>query len=144
MNKDTTMTVLVVEPGEAPYSKQMEHDLESLQKAVGGHIQCVYPFEDPIGIICDEEGKYKGYPLNRALRNEESEIYDVIAGTFLVVGLSSDNFASLSSELMEKYKAFSKLFTRKDLNLRNEALKAADKCTSVLKQSISELSLILK
>lgn len=106
MNKDTTMTVLVVEPGEAPYSKQMEHDLESLQKAVGGHIQCVYPFEDPIGIICDEEGKYKGYPLNRALRNEESEIYDVIAGTFLVVGLSSDNFASLSSELMEKYKAF--------------------------------------
>lgn len=106
MNNDATMTVLVVEPGKTPYEKQIEQGIESLQKAVGGHVQCMYPFEDPIGILCDEEGKYKGYPLNRALRDEDGEIYDVIAGTFLVIGLSSDNFASLPDELLEKYKAF--------------------------------------
>ena len=29
---------------------------------------------------------------------------DIICGTFLIVGLSEDNFASQSQELLEKYK----------------------------------------
>ena len=42
---------------------------------------------------------------NRALYNEDGEIMDIIAGTFLIVGLTDDNFAELSDELAEKYAA---------------------------------------
>ena len=42
-------------------------------------------------------------PLNRALRDESGEAYDVVAGTFLVVGLGEEDFAALSPELTQKY-----------------------------------------
>lgn len=44
--------------------------------------------------------------LNRALRTEDGEVYDIIAGNFLVVGLGSEDFASLSNELVAKYKDY--------------------------------------
>ena len=62
--------------------------LESLQHEVGGCIEAIYPYEDPVALICNEEGKLEGLPLNRALRDEDGDIYDVVAGTFLVVGLT--------------------------------------------------------
>ena len=94
---------LVVEPGKKPYVKDISFSLESLQKEVGGDIQAVYPFHEPVALICDEEGKLKGKPLNRALRDEAGNIYDVMAGTFLVVGLGEDDFAALEPELLEKF-----------------------------------------
>ena len=39
-----------------------------------------------------------GLPLNRALWDEDGLMYDVIAGTFLVVGLGEEDFVSLSPE----------------------------------------------
>ena len=44
-----------------------------------------------------------GLPLNRALRDEDNDIYDIVAGTFLVIGLGESEFASLTPALMEKY-----------------------------------------
>ena len=46
---------------------------------------------------------YKRQPLNRALRDENGEMYDAVAGTFLVVGLGEEDFVSLSPELAQKY-----------------------------------------
>ena len=102
-----TMTVLVVEPGKRPYTKKIEPGLKSLQREVGGHIEAVYPFPEPVAIVCRETGKLDGCPLNRALRDETGTIYDVIAGTFLVVGLTEEDFGSLSPELLQ---AFSQRF----------------------------------
>ena len=62
-----TMKVLVVAPEKEPYVKEISSGLSSLQKEVGGFIEAVYPFEDPVAIICNEEGKLEGLPLNRAL-----------------------------------------------------------------------------
>ena len=98
------MTVLYVKPGEKPKRIEIENDLEALQRAVGGYIEAVYPYEDPVALIVNEEGKLNGLPLNRALRDEDNEIYDIVAGTFLVVGLGESEFASLTPALMEKYK----------------------------------------
>lgn len=70
---------------------------------MGGDIQAVYPFNDPVAIVCDEEAKLKGSELNRALRDEDGKIYDIIAGTFLVVGLGEEDFCSLTTTLMEKF-----------------------------------------
>ena len=75
-----------------------------MQDAVGGYIQAVYPYEDPVALVCNEEGKIEGLPLNRALKTEEGEIYDIISGNFFICGLGEENFCSLSPELAEKFK----------------------------------------
>lgn len=51
------MLVLMIEPGEAPRRLELSHSLEEMQKAVGGFIQILYPFEDPVALVCNEEGK---------------------------------------------------------------------------------------
>ena len=101
--KTDTMTVLVVEPELPPYVKEIGDSLHSLQTEVGGHIEAIYPFDDPVAIICNEEGKLLGLPLNRALRDEDHHVYDVIAGTFLVAGLGAEDFCSLNEEQIKKY-----------------------------------------
>ena len=98
------LTVLCVKPGEKPKCIEIESGLDALQRAVGGYIEAVYPYEDPVALIVNEEGKLNGLPLNRALRDEDNNIYDIVAGPFLVVGLGESNFTSLTPALMEKYK----------------------------------------
>ena len=101
--RENKITVLVVEPGKRPYAKEIENELHSLQHEVGGHIEAVYPYEDMVALICHDEGKFEGMPLNRALRDSKGHIYDVVAGTFFITGLSQDDFASLSDDLLQKY-----------------------------------------
>ena len=96
------MKVLIIEPKQMPIVREIEGGLDSLQSIVGGYIEAIYPFEDEVGIICNEEGKLIGLPLNRALYHE-GEIYEIIAGTFIIAGLSEDNFCSLSDDLIKKY-----------------------------------------
>ncbi|MDO4515054.1 MAG: DUF3846 domain-containing protein [Lachnospiraceae bacterium] len=97
------MDVLLVKPGMYPQAVQIGCELEDLQKAVGGDIEAVYPYEEPVALLMNEEGKMIGSELNRALRDQDGDIYDIIAGDFLVVGLGEEDFSSLSPELMEKF-----------------------------------------
>ena len=103
--KPDTMTVLLVQPNAYPRVVQIGTALEDLQHAVDGDIEAVYPFDDSVGVICNEEGKLRGLPANRALRDEDGHIYDVIAGSFLVVGLGEEDFCSLSAEQIDKFEA---------------------------------------
>ena len=98
------ISVLVVEPEKKPYAKEISSGLSSLQHEVGGYIQAVYPYEEPVALICDEEAKLKGSELNRVLRDEDGNIYDVVAGTFLIVGLGEEDFTSLTPEHMKQFK----------------------------------------
>jgi len=98
------ITVLMVEPGKEARVEEIDTKLESLQKIVDGLIQTYYPFEDPVCIVCNDEGKIMGLPLNRAICNEEGEIMDIIAGTFIVCDVSGPDFASLNEEQIQKYK----------------------------------------
>src|SRR5699024_285314 len=77
--------------------------LHALQAEVGGDIGAAYPFRDPVALVCNDEGKLIGLDLNRGLRDENGELYDIMAGTFLVVGLGEEDFASLSPELAQEY-----------------------------------------
>ena len=88
-----TLTVLEIAPGQYPKQVEIDPDLKALQQAVS----------DPVAIVYNDEGKLMGLPLNRALRDESGEAYDVVAGTFLVVGLGEEDFASLTPELAQKY-----------------------------------------
>ena len=97
------LTVLVVEPMKEPYVKEIDPGLHVLQAEVGGDIAASYPFDDPVGLVLNDEGKLIGLELNRSLRDEHGEIYDIVAGTFLVVGLGPESFASLPPDMLQKY-----------------------------------------
>ncbi len=101
--KEKTITALVVEPGKKPYVKEIENDIKALQNEVGGLVQCVYPFQDRVAILCNDEGKINGLPLNRAMRDDSGEVYDILAGTVLVVGLTEEDFGSLTPEQIDTY-----------------------------------------
>jgi len=113
--KKQTITILRIRPGEPPETVTIPNNLESLQSEVGGTIQAIYPFPDDVAIIANDEAKLIGLPLNRALTDEDGNIYDIIAGTFLLVGLREDDFASLSPELSAK---FAKRFARPEAFVR--------------------------
>ena len=91
------ISVLLVEPNKYPKMIEIDDTLEAMQTVVGGDIEEYMPFEDEVAIICNEEGKCCGLELNRALY-QNGKPYDIIAGTFLVVGLSAEDFTDLREE----------------------------------------------
>ena len=105
------MKVLIVEPLKAPYAAEIDGSLESMQGIVGGLIQVIYPFDDPeIALVGNDEGKLMGLPLNRPLTDCNGDIYDIIAGTFLLCAApaDSDSFESLNEEQISKYTEYYK------------------------------------
>ena len=73
---ENTLSVLKIAPGQYPQQVEIDNNLKALQEAVGGTIAAVYPFADPVAIICNDDGKLMGLPLNRALRDENGEMYE--------------------------------------------------------------------
>jgi len=99
------MKILVVSPGECLKVQEIEGTLESMQKVVGGYIEAIYPFDEPVALICNEEGKLEGLPGNRILMDAEGNLLDVICGTFFLCAAPPDeeNFVGLNDEQIERY-----------------------------------------
>ena len=95
------MNVLVVEPGYLPYEKEVQDELKELQAIVGGHIQAIYPFEDHVAVVCNEDGIGLQLEFNRMIPERQ---YGGIFGTFFICGIDGENFASLTPEQMKTYK----------------------------------------
>lgn len=95
--------VLVVEPKLKSYVAEIGADLKFMQDVVGGYIQAIYPWEDPVALVCNEESKINGMTPNRALYDENGNIYDIVCGTFFICGLGEDSFTSLDERYIEKY-----------------------------------------
>lgn len=100
---DNPLKVLVVEPRKRPYVQEIDGSLASMQKLVGGTIQAVYPFDDAVALVCHDEGKLLNLPYNRFLYNKNHQPYDVICGTFFVVGVGAEDFQSLTAQQIRKY-----------------------------------------
>ena len=92
------MDVLVVEPGYAPYEKSI-NGLSEMQDTVGGLIQAIYPYEEQVAIVCNEEGLLLGLDFNRSVPGG----YGGVVGTFIICGLGDEDFRSLTPQQMEKY-----------------------------------------
>ena len=99
------LTVLVVEPGKEPYVHQVPDRLKDLQALVGGDIEVVYPFDEPVALVCNGEGKLLGLPLNRALTDPHGMPYDIVCGTFFLAGAGEEDLTSLTEEQLERYQA---------------------------------------
>jgi hypothetical protein len=99
------MKILVVAPLTAPVVKEIDGTLKSMQEVVGGYIEALYPFNEAVALICNEEGKLLGLPFNRALRDEDGVIYDIVAGTFFLCAAPpyEENFTSLTDDEIERF-----------------------------------------
>lgn len=93
------MNVLVVEPDFAPYEKEI-NGLSQMQETVGGLIQAIYPFEEEVAVVCNDEGILLGMPFNRSMEGG----YGGVFGPFFVCGLGEEDFCSLTPEQVETYK----------------------------------------
>ena len=93
------MNVLMVEPGMAPYEKEL-NGLKEMQAAVGGLITAIYPFEEPVAIVANDEGILLEMEFNRSVEGG----YGGIFGPFFVCGLTEDSFCSLTPEQVKTYK----------------------------------------
>lgn len=87
------MQIVLVEPGKIARPMEIKGELHEMQQIVGGTIQALYPWTDPVALICNDEGKLDGLPLNRVLEN-----YDIIAGTFFICGIQGENFSGLTEK----------------------------------------------
>lgn len=94
------MKVLVVEPNCAPYEKEI-NGLREMQAVVGGMIQAIYPFQEPVAVVCNEEGIITGLPFNRSMDGG----YGAVFGTFFICGLAKEDFCSLSPKQIEHYRS---------------------------------------
>ena len=126
------MKILVVEPGKKPEPREIDGSLKSMQEIVGGTIEAIYPWDDSAALICNDEGKLLGLPLNRTLADEDGHIWDVVAGAFFLCGIpaDSDSFGSLSCEQFQKYQ---KLFASPEtiLNLNGQLVVIREACCDV-------------
>ena len=72
-----------------------------MQAVVGGWIEAIYPYEEEVAIVCNEEGLINGLPFNRRVPGG----YGGVFGTFFICGLGEEDFCSLPAELVERFKS---------------------------------------
>ena len=102
--KNDTIRVVYCEPGGIARTIALGTELTDLQRAVGGgFIETYYPFEEEVCIVCNDEGKFNGMRPNRAVRNEDGRIEDIIFGPFFICDCSTENFGSLTEEQLKRY-----------------------------------------
>ena len=103
MEAEKGMTVVACYPGKTAQVIEIDGSLESMQQFVGGYIEEICPFSDPVAIVCNEEGKINRMELNRALYTEDGTMFDIVAGPMFICSLGEEDFTSIQGELLEKY-----------------------------------------
>ena len=83
------MIAIIKRPGQPAVSQEVENSLKALQNLVGGYIETV-SLPHGICMIVNEEGKLQGLQPNFRLD------HDLIVGTAVFVGVSGEDFCSLS------------------------------------------------
>ena len=96
---------MVVHPHRPPFIDWVGADYASMYCALGGPPEMV-PLEEGVDLYCNEYGKLLGLTANRALFESEAERpWDVVAGTFLVMGADEEtgDQIDLNDEALAKY-----------------------------------------
>ena len=84
------MKILALEPHRKPQIVEIDGSLKSMQETVKGPIEAIYPFDDPVALVCNEEGKLDGSKACLMMADEDGKILDIIFGTCFICGLGED------------------------------------------------------
>lgn len=101
--KKEKIKVLALLPMELPKEIELDNTLEAMQKFVGGHIECLtlHDSGSEITLVCNDEGKLLGLPLNRPLWDGA----DILARPGVLAGCDNEgNLTSLPQHEMDFYK----------------------------------------
>ncbi len=101
--RDDKIKVVLLEPGKLARVTEIGTELEDLQAVVDGMIEAAYYFPEPVCLVCNDEGKINGMPLNRGVRDREGKLIDIIAGPAFICDCSGENFGSLNDNQLKKY-----------------------------------------
>lgn len=94
------MRVMMIRVNQNPQIITVEHNLPSLQALVGGMIEVVEPFQDDVVIVCNENGRSAGKPVNRTI-NEKMNI----CGDFFLCGQVDNELIDFPLEKVFVYNA---------------------------------------
>lgn len=86
--KQKKIRALRKRPGRPPEFIEIDNELSTLQREVGGYIE-TFGIARNLTIICNEEGKIHGLPYNCTICGE------TFVGTILLVGVRGDAFKSV-------------------------------------------------
>lgn len=94
------MKVLFIAPMEHPKVIDIGHTLTDYYKLLDCDcITAVYPWEDPVALVTDDEGLFKHNPFSRYIK----ELKQPIKGSFFLCGLGEEDFADLPESYIKKY-----------------------------------------
>ncbi len=110
------------------YIGYVENTLEAKQKYVnfdrpGGTIQ-VFSIGKGIALICEDSGKLKDFPVNRAWVRD-GKVIDLLVGNVLIVRYAGEDFVSIREgdiEYVERFLVPAKLLQGEVVLLKNESL----------------------
>lgn len=108
-SKKEQITVVICEPGKLARVANIGTELTDLQAVVGGNIETFYPYEEQVCIVCDDEGKICGKPLNRAIYNEDGTIMDITIAHRLSSILDANRVAVMNEGKIVAYGPHSEL-----------------------------------
>ncbi|MBR5948634.1 MAG: DUF3846 domain-containing protein [Clostridia bacterium] len=91
MSNNKMIKVIIKEPGKAPYYDTIPDELRILQQYVDGNIETV-TLGDTV-IVCDNEGRLKGKPMNCSLADI------AFCGTVIIAGVDGEDFADAPETL---------------------------------------------
>ena len=140
------MKVIMIEPGLNAQIVELDKGLKNMQNAVGGSIEAIYPFDDNVALVCNEDGKFNGSVPNRALwyrdlhpelyNPNKGEIFDIIYGSFFICGAptDSDEFQSLSEQQIATYY---KLFEKPDFPYIDNQKKTIEESEKIKKYELN-------
>ena len=105
MGKPDKIEVICVRPECTPEVIEIDNDLESMQKLVGGNIEEVLTYADGVVLIANEESKFWNLPFNRAVYDSDDYIDDIIHGPFFLCygPVDSTEYLSVPENLKEKH-----------------------------------------
>ena len=100
---DNKIKVIILEHGKLARVAMITAALAAMREVVQGDVEIIYPFEEDVCIVCNENGKISGLPMCRVLLDDDREIRDVICGPAFICSYTDEGFGSLNDEQLDKY-----------------------------------------
>lgn len=83
-----------------PYEKEIENDLHAMQEIVGGRIESIFPYQERVTLVCNQEAHFMHLPFNRSVEGGNEGVF----GTFFICGFDNEDLCSLTDEQVKTYR----------------------------------------
>lgn len=100
--KEENITVIICRPYQAAQIEVIPNCLEAMQMIVGGSMDTICPFIDPVAVVVNADQGARNLLPNRIVSPENGGLDKIVTGTMLICGID-DDFTSIPEDLLLKY-----------------------------------------